>query len=253
MRSYHVLILLLIPFFAFSGVIPEKSRIVFNGKNTTQSYILVNTNNYPVVVQLWIDDGEFNANPELTPSPFVITPVMSKMAPSKINEIKIIYSGDDFKLPTDRESLYWLNIFEVPPVNKYNPAKNEIALSMLTQIKVLYRPENIEINEFDLIDKFDKLLFTLRQNDKGVLYLAIDNPTEYVASLANLTFKSSENNKLVDFKPDTLSSVTLLPKSTKEFPISITDQSTIIHELEYWLIDDQGKFINKKAKLVNRN
>ncbi|EKT65560.1 molecular chaperone [Providencia burhodogranariea] len=163
MKLTYFYLLLFIPFLAFSGVIPEKSRIVFNGKNTIQSYVLVNTNKYPVAVQLWIDDGEFNKNPELTPSPFVITPVMSKMEPSKINEIKIIYSGNNFNLPTDRESLFWLNIFEVPPMNKNNPSENEVSLSMLTQIKVMYRPEGLEINDFDLIKEFDSLLFKLKK------------------------------------------------------------------------------------------
>lgn len=253
MKSYYFFILLLIPFLAFSGVIPEKSRIIFNGKNTVQSYVLVNTNKYPVVVQLWIDDGEFNKNPELTPSPFVITPVMSKMEPLKINEMKMIYSGDDFALPKDRESLFWLNIFEVPPMNKKNPSENEIALSMLTQIKVIYRPESIEINELDLIEKFNNLHFTLRKNNDGMASLTIDNPTEYVASLANLTLKGLENTKLVTFKPNELSSVTLLPKSSQTFQIELGSPSTTIQEIEYWLIDDQGKFMNKNRKLSLSN
>lgn len=249
MRFFYFLSILCIPFFAFSGVVLEKSRIVFNGKNTVQSYVLVNTNKYPVVVQLWVDDGKFNKNPELTPSPFVITPVMSKMDPKKINSIKVIYSGSNITLPQDHESLFWLNIFEVPPVNKNSTSENEVALSMLTQVKLIYRPEQIKIDENDLIAKFDSLTFRLIKNNEGVTTLAINNPAEYIASLVNIDLRGFENNKPVSFKLNELKSMTILPKNTEAVSVGIINPSDIT-EISYWLIDDQGRYVNKIKKLT---
>ncbi|WP_165678487.1 fimbrial biogenesis chaperone [Metapseudomonas otitidis] len=244
MRTYYFFILLLLPFFVFSGVIPEKSRIIFNGKNTVQSSMLVNTNEYPVVVQLWVDNGEFNKNPELIPSPFVITPVMSRMNPKKINSARIIYSGDGVVMPEDRESLFWLNIFEVPPVNKNLISENEVALSMLTQIKLIYRPKKLEISENNLIDKFDSLTFRLIKGSKGENQLVINNPTEYIASLANMELKGQENGKPVTFSSNELKSITILPKSTETVPVDMVNPSALVG-IDYWLIDDSGRLIDK--------
>lgn len=249
MRCCYVFILLLLPFFAFSGVIPEKSRIVFNGKNTVQPSMLVNTNEYPVVVQLWVDNGEFNKSPELTPSSFIITPVMSRMPPKKINSVKIIYSGAGAEMSEDRESLFWLNIFEVPPVNKSPSSENEIALSMLTQIKLIYRPEKLEISENNLIAKLDSLTFRLIKKSKGGTELVINNPTEYIASLANIELKGQENNKSVTFISEDLKSVTILPKSTETVSVDKVGPSAIVG-IDYWLIDDSGRFINKRKRLA---
>lgn len=249
MRGCYFFILLLLPFWACSGVIPERSRIVFNGKNTTQSSVLVNTNEYPVVVQLWVDDGKFNKSPALTPSPFVITPVMSRMDPKKINSAKIIYSGDGMVMPQDRESLFWLNIFEVPPVNKKPGSENEIALSMLTQIKLIYRPRKLEINETNLITQFDSLTFRLMTNTKGETDLVINNTTKYIASLASVELKGKQNNKPVSFSSEDLKSVTILPESTETVSVGKVHASAITG-VEYWLIDDNGRYINRRKNLA---
>lgn len=248
MRALILAVLLFMPGVVFSGVIPEKSRIVFNGKNTIQSYVLVNTNQYPVVVQLWIDDGKFNHHPELTPTPFVITPAMLKMEPSKINEIKIINSEDDFKLPENRESLFWLNMLEVPPVNENNKSENEVTLSMLTQIKVIYRPESMKINEFDFIKKLDDLGFSLRKDNENKLQLVINNPTAYVASLSGVSLSGVVNNKKMTFKPEEIRNLTLLPQRSETYSVDLNDAN--IQEIEYWVIDDEGKFYHKKRGLT---
>lgn len=249
MKRYCLFILLWVPLVALCGVIPEKSRIIFNGKNTLQSYVLVNTNIYPVVVQLWVDNGEFNKNPELTSAPFVVTPVMSKMEPAKINEMKVLYTEDDGKMPSDRETLYWLNIFEVPPINNNKTTEHEITLSMLTQIKLIYRPRNLDINPLDLVNTLDGLVFRLTTNDKNTLDMTIENPTAYVASLAQVALQGEVKNKEAPLQPDELSSVTILPKTSKTISIALNRSSSDIQHIEYWLIDDQGKFIKKRAKV----
>lgn len=250
MRARYFFILLFLPFLAFSGVIPEKSRIIFNGKNTTQSSMLVNTNEYPVVVQLWVDDGKFNKSPASTPSPFVITPVMSRLDPKKINSAKIIYSGDGMVMPQDKESLFWLNIFEVPPVNKKSGSENEVALSMLTQIKLIYRPEKLEISEDKLLNQFDSLTFRLMTNPKGETDLVVSNPTKYIASLASGELKGQQNGKPVSFSSEELKSITILPGSTETASVGKINASAVT-EVQYWLIDDNGRYMKRLKKLAS--
>lgn len=249
MRVFILLYILLYPFFAISGVIPEHSRIIFHGKNTVQSSVLVNTNNYPVVVQLWVDDGEFNTEPEQTTSPFVVTPVISRMDPLKINEMKLIFSGEKNTLSNDRESLFWLNILEVPPVNKNPSSENEVTLSMLTQIKLIYRPEKLEIDNIDLMEKLKKLTFQAKKKEGNTIELTVSNPTEYVASLSAVSLLSRSNNSAVSIKPTGTSNSTLLPKSSITYHFDNMQKLSGIDEVEYWIIDDSGKFLKRSDKI----
>ncbi|WP_083880254.1 hypothetical protein [Providencia burhodogranariea] len=88
----------------------------------------------------------------------------------------------------------------------------------------------------------------MEKNKNRALNLTIDNPTKYVASLSGVTLSGIENNKLVTFELDEIRHLTLLPKSSKTFPIELRNSN--IQSIEYWLIDDQGKFFNQKKKLV---
>lgn len=250
MIKYFCLALLLLPFLAGAGVIPERTRIVYDSKNAFQSYVMKNTNQYPVIVQFWVDNGEPNKNPESTPSPFVVTPVMVRMDPSVLNGIRVIYSGEGEKLPEDRESLYFLNILEIPPMSKNTQAQNEIALSMQTQIKLIYRPNSLKLGENGLIDKLKALRFSGQKDGNGILQLTVENPTPYTASFSTFQLAAKDKGKAVNFTPSDNSDLTVLPKSKRTFPIDIGKSTATIEGLEYWLIDDLGKFIALKSHLA---
>lgn len=246
MRITTLFCLLCYPFLVIAGVIPENSRIIFHAKNALQSSVLVNTNPYPVVAQLWVDEGELNTDPEQAVSPFVVTPVISRMDPLKINEMKLIFSGEKNSLPADRESLFWLNILEVPPVNKNPATENEVTLSMLTQVKILYRPESLETNSHELLAKLDALTFSAKKVNKNVLALTVNNPTQYVASLAAVSLLSQSGGSTVRSNPTGTPNFTLLPKSTNTFQFEHIQPSAGIDEIEYFLIDDSGKFFQRR-------
>lgn len=40
-----------------AGVIADNTRIIYNIDKKEQSFQVVNINDYPVLVQLWVDDG----------------------------------------------------------------------------------------------------------------------------------------------------------------------------------------------------
>ncbi|MTC40544.1 fimbria/pilus periplasmic chaperone [Providencia alcalifaciens] len=250
MRLCILFFSVIFPIFGLAGVMPEKSRIVFDAKNTTQSYMLANTNNYPVFVQLWVDDGEFNQSPESTSSPFIITPVILKIDSLKLNEIKVIFSGDSDKINKNQESLFWLNILEIPPKKNESSSYNDIALSMLTQIKLIYRPENLKIGENELIDKLEEINFTITKGSNGYFELKINNPTNYVASLAEINLLDNENNRKIGIKSGESSSLTLLPKSNEVIHTNLSSNSGSFSSIGYFLIDDEGKFIYRMKKLI---
>lgn len=74
--------------------------------------MLANTNRYPIVVQTWVDHGDVNTAPELSHAPFVALPSVFGMQPGALKGLKIILADAGF--PTDKESVFWLNLYEIP-------------------------------------------------------------------------------------------------------------------------------------------
>lgn len=243
-------LLVLIPCLTLAGVIPERTRIIYDSKNVSQSYVMKNTNQYPVIVQFWVDNGDPNKNPDTTPSPFVVTPVMVRMDPSVINSIRIIYSGEGGELSTDNESLFFLNILEIPPMSRDSRIKNEVALSMQTQIKLIYRPDSIKLGEQELVSKLKALRFSYKKNSDGIVQLTVENPTPYVANFSSFQLVGTEAGKVVNFAPLDSSNLTVLPKSKRTFPIYIGKKDIQIQSLDYWIIDDLGKYGQSNSNLL---
>lgn len=48
-------------------------------------------------------------------------------------------------LPTDRETLYWMNVKAIPPTDEKNTQKNTLQLALQNKIKLFYRPENLPV------------------------------------------------------------------------------------------------------------
>ncbi|EKO3902397.1 fimbria/pilus periplasmic chaperone, partial [Vibrio metschnikovii] len=49
----------------YAVVIPETSRVVYNLDKNEQSLYIYNKNKYPVLVQLWSDNGDVSSSPEV--------------------------------------------------------------------------------------------------------------------------------------------------------------------------------------------
>lgn len=142
-RYYRILLLTLLclPQPTLAGVTAEVSRIVFTDDKLEQSLLLANLNEYPVLVQLWVNDGDVNGTPDTAvDAPVIPLPAIMNLAPMEKRSIRLIRARED--LPQDRESLYWLNIYEVPPQPSSLDATEGqwMVLTMHTQMKLLFRP-----------------------------------------------------------------------------------------------------------------
>ncbi|MGD9427237.1 molecular chaperone [Pantoea sp. NSTU24] len=122
-----------------AGVMPSRTRVVYTESNREQSLMLANTNRYPVIVQTWIDNGE--GTPDVSGIPFISVPPVFRLEPHAIKGVRIIYNGRPVR--RDRESLYWFNIYEIPPERKDVVMENGVLVTMNTQIKLFYRPSGV--------------------------------------------------------------------------------------------------------------
>ncbi|WP_145509709.1 fimbrial biogenesis chaperone [Yersinia rochesterensis] len=207
-----------------ASVMAERTRIIFSEGNTEESLQLVNSNNYPVAVQVWVDDGDLMATPEKAISPVLVLPPLFRLQPQAQRSLRLILSGAS-KLPLDRESAFWLNVYEIPP--KATPKADDessVTLALRMQYKVFYRPKNLPAPA-DTVSK--ALTFTLERNGDTAL-VRVDNPTPYYASLSALTLGSAES------LPDMVA-----PFSKLNFPLN---RSPLVGSktVDFVLVDELG-------------
>lgn len=131
-------------FFSMSvpaSVVIEGSRVIYNQSNKEVTVKVVNEGIQPSVVQAWIDGGDISKNPSLIKVPFLLTPPMSRIDPAKGQVLRLIYTGEP--LPSDRESIFYLNVLDIPPKAKNIEDKNVVQLAIRTRIKLFFRPDKL--------------------------------------------------------------------------------------------------------------
>lgn len=216
---------------AQAGVATESTRIIFPQSMTEVSLQLANLNDYPVVMQTWVDNGDLDSSPSTTQAPIIPLPSIFRMAPGEQRSLRLIYSGE--KLPDDRESLFWLNLYEVPP--KPNapqpPDTTRLTVTLRMQLKVFYRPSKLSVSPNQVVNK---LRFSLASNAKGPV-LKINNPTPYFATLSGINLTAAG-------KEEAVAGDMIDPFSEKEMPLEHVKESTTTKgdKVRFVLINDEG-------------
>jgi chaperone protein EcpD len=133
--------------------------------------------------------------PQDSKAPIVALPPIFRMDPGDQMSVRLINSGA--KLPADRESLFWLNLYEIPATQKDDASTGEkVTVTMRTQIKVFVRPGKLPYPETDLPKR---LTFSLVHRADKVT-LEIGNPTPYYATIGalQLTIEGAPRRETVD-------------------------------------------------------
>lgn len=160
-----------------AGVVITGTRIVYPEGSREVSVRLRNADTKPLLVQSWIDDGSVNESPSKLDVPFIVTPPLSRVEPQKGQTLRIVYTGAD--LPKDRESLYFLNVLEVPPKAEQKAEANFMQLAMRTRLKLFLRPDNLPMQ---VEDAPNALTWTVAE--KGVI--RVQNPTPYHVTFSRI-------------------------------------------------------------------
>lgn len=98
----------------FAAVNVDRIRIVFAANDVVQSLTLTNDSVTPMLLQVWTDAGETASSPDSSRTPLVVLPPVFKMQPDELRTLRVMLSSRR-SLPGDRESLFWLNIYQIPP------------------------------------------------------------------------------------------------------------------------------------------
>ncbi|KWF95072.1 molecular chaperone [Burkholderia cepacia] len=126
--------LLLLSASSYAGISLSGTRVVYTAQSKESSVLVKNQGNDDVMIQSWIEAPN-NASNDL---PFAITPSLSRLAGSKQQLLRIFYSGEG--LAVDRESVFWLNVQEIPQKAK---GDNSLQIAVRQRIKLFYRPAGL--------------------------------------------------------------------------------------------------------------
>jgi chaperone protein EcpD len=130
-----------------ASVVVSGTRVIYPSDAKEVSVKINNVGPSPVLLQSWIDNGDTNAKPAAIKVPFVLTPPMNRVEPGKGQTLRISYVGGP--LPMDKESVFWLNVLEVPAKSQATTGENKLQMAFRTRIKLFYRPKGLEGNAND--------------------------------------------------------------------------------------------------------
>ncbi|AMO51259.1 Gram-negative pili assembly chaperone [Enterobacter sp. FY-07] len=219
-------------FSVHAGVTVSSSRVIFTEGLGQQSLMLVNTNDWPVMVQTWVDNGDANPAPGSVKAPFVSVPPLFSLAPQRMQGIRLIYNQSP--LPKDRESVFWLNLYEIPPGS---PARSlqaqSVVLTMNTQMKIFWRPKTLGAPE----NLPEKVHFRL-ENLNGKWEIICQNRSPWHVSFAAITLLAASHAYGVEPQPDMM----VVPYGEKRYSVAAEAAKTRALPLRVRaeLIDDAG-------------
>ena len=173
---------------ASANVVIGGTRVVYPENEKEVTVKVNNTGAKPVLIQSWIDDGNPNANPDTISVPFILKPPLNRIDAGKGQSLRLTYVGGT--LARDRETLYWLNVLEVPSVNQNSGSQNNLQIAYRTRLKIFYRPNGLDK---DLDKSMGSLKWHLTANS-----LEAKNDSPYYVNLLDVRVKHAGQQKIID-------------------------------------------------------
>lgn len=210
---------------AHAGIVLSTTRVIYPATDKEVSLQVHNTGTAEILAQSWLEAD--SATP--SPSPlFAITPSLARMAGNARQLIRIIYSGEG--LASDRESVLWLNVQEIPQTGR----ENELQIAIRQRIKLFYRPQGLTE---DPLKAAQSLQWQLSNGQ-----LEVFNPGPYHVSMIKL---SATHQGRVVFQED---SRMLAPKARVQLPLKPLGGNAPL-DLAFISINDFGAQEPYRAKV----
>ena len=193
---------------AYSAVTLDRTRIVFNGSNSSVSIAIQNKNqDIPFLAQAWLE----NAIHEKVKSPFMVIPPIQRLEPTQSSQIRIeVLEKKIDALPQDRESLFYFNLRELPPKSD---KPNILQFALQNKLKLFYRPTPIVMSSNEILkNPWQEKLEIIKKDNKAIA----KNPTPYFTTILSVQSQNA-NQSLVP------KSLMIAPFSEAELSINAQD------------------------------
>ena len=200
-----------------------------------------NVGQHPILVQSWLDSGDFTADPSRETVPFLLTPPVFRLDPAGRMSLLLRHTGE--AMPKERESVFWINFLEVPA--RDSSQKNLLQLAYRLRMKVLYRPEGLPGSASEAIGK---VAWTYHAADGDI---EAHNETPYFVSLARVELEAvAAAGGGHSATPITLTGLTVAPLARTRFLLPAGAAPRLgVAALRYYAANDDGEIIEAKAAL----
>lgn len=154
------------------GIALGATRVIYSQGSKQVSLPVINSSDSNVfLIQSWVANADGSRT-----SDFIITPPLFVIQPKKENTLRIMYVGPS--LPTDRESVFYLNSKAIPSVDKTRLANNSLQIATQSVIKLFIRPVDLPV----AAAKAPEMLRCRSQNGQ----LIVANTSPYYVSLVEI-------------------------------------------------------------------
>lgn len=187
---------------ATASISLSATRVVFDGAHK-EANVIVRNGNQEVLVQSWVDSGDSAK----APAPFAVTPPLARVMPKQEQLLRILYEGQG--LPTDRESVVWLNVQEIPQAST---KANTLQLAVRQRIKIFFRPADLPGNA---LLAPEQLVWQLTQRG-GHAQLTVNNPSLFHVSMADIELKRGKQTVL------SVDSTMIAPRANRTFSSALS-------------------------------
>lgn len=198
---------------AWAALSVDQSRYIFEGDKEAVSIVVENASPKTYGGQTWIENIK---ETDLRPT-FVVTPPFFKVPGNGKQVLRVIKALE--QMPEDKESIYWVSLQEIPPVNK----DGGLSVALRTKVKLLYRPA--------------KLMDGRKGAERGLSVKDVNgqvqlvNTTPYIFAIADVLGENDTSVPLNDKQHETLAMFT--PGDTVTLPNGTTAKKVVS-------IDDLG-------------
>lgn len=127
---------------AFPATVLERTRLIVESSNNITTLRIMSRDSQPVLIQSWVDSGNSESQPGDDDSPFLVTPPVARLNPGASQSLAVRVT-DNHQLPQNQESMFWLNVLEIPVKNQTGPNENIFQAAFKTRIKLFYRPHTV--------------------------------------------------------------------------------------------------------------
>lgn len=179
----------------YASIVLTGTRVIYPAEQKYVNVQLTNVGEHPALIQSWIDDGNDKATPDQVKTPFIITPPIFRVEKQSGQTLRITYTGSE-RLPEDRESIFYLNVLEIPPKPTFTgneESQNYLQIAVRTRVKLFYRPNKLTISPQDAYSKVQWRFVPSAGKNK----LSAHNPTPYFITFNQIAVGQGKNTKTV--------------------------------------------------------
>lgn len=205
----------LMPFYCLASLVLDETRVIYPEADPQESVKVDNPTSLNFLAQAWIEDEHGREEQH-----FTVYPPLSRINANSTSSVRI-EKIDSEKLPSDRETLMWLNIKEIPQRQKADGP--QLVVAFKSRIKILYRPKSIDP---ELHESFTKMTW---QTLPGKLI--VSNPTPYHITFDKV-WDGAMNNPANELPANMVA-----PFSSLTIPVPA---GKTVHTVYYDIINDFG-------------